>query len=300
MTTGKATQSKFFFTCSLKSWKPTWAGGGKQTVWKKPEKTKSSSAFIPTDPEQKYQWITQAVSCASALTCIRIYIEPCLHSERTRARVEHLRRPCCWLTRHQSGLRSVKTLRTTPLVSTYITAVARYSSEPRRAGYRSVEADTDMMANALRLGAVPFWAGAVTQWQWVWWKIQSGHMSLRLAVTERQHSRWLSHLDDNFFHCLRYNSVERGGAIFHAGRIQVFERVNEGFTFFHGQRIVLQARIAVRRNSKTNNNLNSRFHPCGHDPVDQHADFLFFYYYFWICPKTYAGGGQVTKNLLYA
>ena len=266
--------------------------------WKTNKKAwKKQKAVQHSFPQTLNKNINESLrqSCASALTCIRIYIEPCLHSERTRARVEHLRRPCCWSTPHQSGLRSVKTLRTTPLVSTYITAVARYSSEPRRAGYRSVEADTDMMANALRLGAVPFWAGAVTQWQRVWWKIQSGHMSLRLAVTERQHSRWLSHLDDDFFHCLWYNSVERGGAIFLAGRIQVFERVYEGFTFFHGQRIVLQAHIAVRRNSKTNNNLNSRFHPCGHNPVNQ----LFFFYYFWICPKTYAGGGQVTKNLLY-
>ena len=80
---------------------------------------------------------------------------------------------------YHPSLRSFKTPRTS--FSRTLPPLAQYSSELNRAevlGYRSGRADADMMANALGLGAVSFGARAITE---TWWKIQSGHMSLRLA-----------------------------------------------------------------------------------------------------------------------
>ena len=115
-------------------------------------------------------------------------------------------------------------------------------------------------------------------------KIQSEHLSLRLAESSSYsdlHSSWLwvlFHLDDDFLH-LRYNSVERDervGAIhWPTGKLNSSNAFAKVFTFFHGQRVVWQACIAVRQGSKANDFV-TLFHPCCRGPVDQHADFFFF------------------------
>ena len=110
------------------------------------------------------------------------------------------------------------------------------------------------MANALGLGAVSFGARAVPITTNVMKNPQRTHVATTGGVA---HSSWLGvllHLDDDFLHRLRYNCVERGGAFFPAARTQLFERVREGFTSFHGQRVVLSIDLnfghgpIVRRN----------------------------------------------------
>ena len=100
-------------------------------------------------------------------------------------------------------------------------------------GYRSGKADADMMANALGLDAVLFGARAVTETTNVMKNPKRTHVAMTGGVA---HSSWLGvllHLDDDFLHRLQYNCVERGRAIFPAGRTQLFECVRDGFEFWH-------------------------------------------------------------------
>ena len=108
--------------------------------------------------------------------------------------------------------------------------------------YRSGKADADKMANALGLGAVSFGGRAVTETTNVMKNPKRTHVATTGGVA---HSSWLGillHLDKDFLHRLLYKCVERGGAIFPAGRTLLFECVREGFTSFHGQCVVRQPR----------------------------------------------------------
>ena len=157
------------------------------------------------------------------------------------------------------------------------------------------------MKNAVRLGAVPFGVGAVTVRTNVMKASERTELCIRLEESSSWiygdlHSSWFGvilHFDDDFLHRFRYNSVERL-AIYPAGRTQLFECVCKGFTSFHGQRVVWQARIAIRNDCETNN-LDSPFHPCGRGSVDHHVHRLFFFF-FWNLPQNLCGWGTSNKE----
>ena len=149
------------------------------------------------------------------------------------------------------------------------------------------------MVNAFWLGTVSFGARAVTETTNVMKKPKWIHVATTGGVA---HSSWLGvrlHLDDDFLHCLRYNCVERGRAIFSAGRTQLFECVRKGFTSFHGQCAARQARwlpLAMTLKLTASSILAVAVRSINTPPL---------FFFFLDCPETYAGGGRVTKNLLY-
>ena len=226
----------------------TYAGGQKtnQKAWK----NKSSSAFIPTDPEPK---------------CHR-------------------------------SLHSFKTPRTSTL------PLARYSSELRRAGYWSVDADADMMANAFKIatGRRFIWGGSDHSTNEC--KPDKCGYDWRSRGYSDLHSSWLRvllRLIDNFRHCLRYNSIERGTEL---SSLQAELNSSNAFT---------EVLLLPRAESSTAStycrpprflkfNLRSRFPlsslrlRSSRQHIDSFSLLILLFNYFWNCPKTYTCGEWVT------